>query len=263
MDKSIEKFYMQGSERDRLNTHRLERDRTLRILQRSMPPVPAVVLDIGGAAGAYAFPLAKNGYEVHLIDPVSLHIEQAKEYAQKNKINLASYTIGDARGVNLPDNFADVILLFGPLYHLFAQADRLQTLQEAFRLLKPNGYLFATAIPRFASFIDSMNKGTIYSKLKIIEQDFTTGIHHKASQDIDFAYLHHPMELKDEILKSGFKNVSIVAIEGPVWHDGIVENLHQDLDGWEQLLALIDRIEMEEAIIGASAHIMALARKPA
>jgi len=40
-----------------------------------------VVVDVGGAAGVYAFPLAKQGYEVHLIDPVELHLEQARSRA--------------------------------------------------------------------------------------------------------------------------------------------------------------------------------------
>ena len=57
-----------------------------------MPSAPAVVLDIGGAAGAYAFPLADQGYEVHLIDPVPLHIEQAQEYAKHTSKQLASST---------------------------------------------------------------------------------------------------------------------------------------------------------------------------
>ena len=76
LDVAIEKYYSKGKEKERLNEHHLERDRTLMILKKLMPPAPAVVLDIGGAAGAYAFPLTCQGYEVHLIDPVPLHIEQ-------------------------------------------------------------------------------------------------------------------------------------------------------------------------------------------
>lgn len=98
-------------------------------------------MDIGGAAGVYAFPLTEMGYTVHLIDPVSLHIEQAKDYGNSTSIQLASYSVGDARFVEREDQSADIILLFGPLYHLVNQADRLKSLKEAHRLLKPNGQL--------------------------------------------------------------------------------------------------------------------------
>jgi len=87
LDPTLEKYYSEGKEKDRLAACLLEKDRTLKILKRSMPLPPAIVLDIGGAAGAYAFPLADQGYEVHLIDPISLHIEQAQEYA-RNTSNL-------------------------------------------------------------------------------------------------------------------------------------------------------------------------------
>jgi 2-polyprenyl-3-methyl-5-hydroxy-6-metoxy-1,4-benzoquinol methylase len=46
----------------------LEAARTRQLLRRFLPPAPADVLDIGGAEGAYALPLARDGYRVHLID---------------------------------------------------------------------------------------------------------------------------------------------------------------------------------------------------
>lgn len=78
IDPSIDKYYAEGNEKDRLSTHRLEKDRTLQILKKRLPYTPAVILDVGGAAGVYAFPLTETGYEVHLIDPIAVHIEQAK-----------------------------------------------------------------------------------------------------------------------------------------------------------------------------------------
>lgn len=72
LDLALEKYYNQGSEKDRLTFCQLEKERTLKILKKAMPPAPAIVLDVGDAAGVYAFPLAEQGSEVHLIDPISL-----------------------------------------------------------------------------------------------------------------------------------------------------------------------------------------------
>ncbi len=264
LDRSIQKYYVEGNEKDRLHTHLLEKDRTLRILKNQLPPAPAVILDVGGAAGVYAFPLAEMGYEVHLIDPISLHIAQAKDHAKKSGRELASYSVGDARNIEWEDNSADVVLFFGPLYHLIDLKDRLKALSEAVRVLKSGGLLLAVGITRFASLMDAMHKGTLYSKLKVLEEDFATGVHRKISENITFGYLHHPWELKKEIENSGFENVTIRAVEGPVWEKQVIDALQKDSEGWEKLLALLEKIETEETILGASAHIMAVAhvRKP-
>jgi hypothetical protein len=59
---------------------------------------PATVLDIGGAAGRYACWLAREGYEVHLVDPVPAHIQQSQmASALQPETPIASCTIGDAR----------------------------------------------------------------------------------------------------------------------------------------------------------------------
>src|SRR5689334_23323460 len=74
-------FYNRGLEEGRLQTpyFRWERLRTLDLMERFLPRPPATVLDVGGGAGAYAFPLAEEGYIVDLVDPVPLHIEQARK----------------------------------------------------------------------------------------------------------------------------------------------------------------------------------------
>lgn len=259
LDPSIEKFYSEGNEKDRLDTHRLERDRTLRILKKQLPAAPAIILDVGGAAGVYAFPLQEMGYEVHLIDPILLHIKQAQEHGEKRGVKLAGYTVGDARKIEKEDKSVDVVLFLGPVYHLIEEKDRLQALKEAHRVLKPGGFLFAAGIARVASLMDAMHKATLYSKLEAIEKELSSGIHRKSSEDITFAYLHHPKDLVKEIEKCGFQNTTLRAIEGPVWGKQIIEVLQKDEKGWEKLLDLLEQIETDESIIGASGHFMAIA----
>lgn len=76
MDDAIQAYYAQGQEQDRLlyDGGTLELVRTQELLQRYLPPLPATVLDVGGGPGVYAGWLARLGYHVHLIDPISLHV---------------------------------------------------------------------------------------------------------------------------------------------------------------------------------------------
>src|SRR6516162_2727176 len=69
LEPEIRRYYEAGREAGRLEdpVSRWEKVRTLDLLRRFLPPAPAVVLDVGGAAGVYAFPLAAMGYIVDLI----------------------------------------------------------------------------------------------------------------------------------------------------------------------------------------------------
>ena len=77
----IVSHYSKASESARLTSGigSLERERTLEILHRFLPEPPATILDVGGGAGVYAFPLAERGHQVHLFDLTPLHVEQARQ----------------------------------------------------------------------------------------------------------------------------------------------------------------------------------------
>ena len=81
-----------ASERDRLTQGHgvLEFLRTQELLARHLPAPPAHILDVGGAAGIHAFPLGDQGYDVDPIDPVELHVRQAREASAASPAPLRS-----------------------------------------------------------------------------------------------------------------------------------------------------------------------------
>jgi SAM-dependent methyltransferase len=89
------------------------------------------VLDIGGATGVHAAPLAAAGPEVTLIDPVEAQVAAALRHETFHA------EVGDARRLRFADDSFDVALLFGPLYHLQSREDRLAALGEAVRAGRP------------------------------------------------------------------------------------------------------------------------------
>jgi ubiquinone/menaquinone biosynthesis C-methylase UbiE len=267
--KEIEAHYLQGGESERLLNEwgELERLRTQAILARHLPSPPAVILDVGGGAGAYAFPLAKQGYEVHLIDPVELHLEQARSYAEASGVALASITQGDARQLDFPASSADAVLLLGPLYHLVERSDRLQALVEARRILRPRSVLFAAAISRFASLIDGLSRGFFQDEefRKIVHADLTHGLHRNPTDNPAYfttAYFHRPEELTTEVGDAGFGDIQILAIEGPAWSTALFREVWNNAAQREKLLEFLSLIEGEPSMQGASAHLMAVALRP-
>ena len=80
VDADMSAHYATGQEHERLRGWgRLEFVRTKELLARHLPPPPAVALDVGGGPGAYAIWLAEQGYRVHLLDPIDLHVQQTRE----------------------------------------------------------------------------------------------------------------------------------------------------------------------------------------
>ncbi|HXX43303.1 MAG TPA: class I SAM-dependent methyltransferase [Candidatus Acidoferrales bacterium] len=267
--KEVETYYLQTKEAERLSNEwgELERLRTQAILAQYLPPAPAVIFDVGGAAGVYALPLAKQGYEVHLIDPVEIHLEQARNTAARSGVRLASITPGDARNLKVPSSSADAVLSLGPLYHLVETSDRLKALRECHRILKPNGVLFAAAISRFASLIDGLSRGFFRDPAfrNIVAEDLASGQHRNPTNEEAYfttAHFHRPKELADEIGIAGFENVEVLAVEGPAWSAARFREAWNDAAQRQNLMDFLSSVEREPSILGASAHLLAVARRP-
>jgi len=266
---TLKKYYDSYAEGERLFTDlgQLEFERTKLILNRFLPHPPAEVLDIGGATGVYSLWLARKGYRVHLIDQSEKLVQQAKLTSKKQPAaSIASFTVGDARSLDFPDNSVQVVLLFGPLYHLTVQKERLRALKEASRVLKNKGVLFTAAISRFASAIDGFLNGYITDPIfkQIIEHDLASGIHHNPTDNIMYftdAYFHRPSELKKEIEHSEFKEVKIFPVEGIAALVSNFQEIWNDKRMQKYLLKIIKLTENEPEIIGVSPHLLGVAKK--
>ena len=261
--------YSTGYESQRLlqGASQIELVRTQDIITRYAPQPPAIVFDIGGGPGVYAFWLARQGYEVHLIDATPLHIEQARQKAlSQPDAPLAEIEVGDARSVKRADTSVDVVLLMGPLYHLTEREDRLTALREAHRVLKPGGMLFAAAISRFASLLDGLRLALFDDPtfVSIVERDLTDGQHRNPTNHPDYfttAFFHHPQELEAEVKESGFLYEQTLPVEGPLWLSPyVIDNFH-DQQRRDRFLALMRRVEQEPLLLGTTGHLLAIARK--
>lgn len=264
--KEVEAHYLEAKESGRLSgAHgELERFRTLEILARTLPPAPAVILDIGGASGAYAFLLSRQGYVVHLVDPVEIHLEQAKARSATSGITLGSITKGDARCLSAQSNSADAVLLLGPLYHLVERSDRLIALREARRVLKPKGVLIAAAISRLASLIDGLTRGFFRDSdfRRIVASDLATGQHRNPTNQTAYfttAYFHRPEELAAEVREASFADIQVLAVEGPVWSTPHLGEAWDDPVQRKSLMEFLALIERESSAHSASAHFVAVA----
>jgi ubiquinone/menaquinone biosynthesis C-methylase UbiE len=263
-------YYERFDEKGRLfvGTGPLELARTKEILERHLPRPPAVIVDVGGGSGVYSCWLSKKGYEVHFLDPVKKHVEQAEKASRaQHDYPLASISLGDALKLDHPDATVDTVLLFGPLYHLIEKIDRIAALKEATRVTRKGGLIFAAFISRFASLLDGLFRGFLDDPafVSIVERDLLDGQHRNLIKNPDYftsAFFHHPKDIAAEIEESGLILENLLAVESL---GGLLPQLEadwQDPKRRDRLLRFLRRVENEPSLMGISAHLLGIARKP-
>lgn len=225
INKNIEDFYTNASEENRLEQGMgvFEFERIKFLIEKHIKTSPLKIIDVGGGTGKYSEWLAKKGHQVHLVEPVVKHIKTAQKRTKKLK-NKFSVHLGEAKDLAFPDNYADLIILHGPLYHLQKKEDRTQCITEAKRVLKNGGIILGFAINYTASTLVGLLNGLIHKKpfFEMCKEELTTGIHNPPK---DFpwllteAYYHKPEELKSEFVSQQLRYINTYAVEGMAWLD--------------------------------------------
>jgi len=103
------------------------------------------LLDIGCGAGRTTIPLAKMGFKVTGIDITPAMIKKAKIIAKEHKVNI-SYSVGDATALKFKNNsFDNVLFSFNGWNYIALEKQRLNALNEVYRVLKPKGHFIFTS----------------------------------------------------------------------------------------------------------------------
>lgn len=243
----------------------LELLRIQELVRRYLPSGRALrIADVGGAKGAHAQWLAEDGHSVHLIDPVAEHVMVARGLAPRRGEIFAD--VGQAGQLPFPDCSMDAVLLFGPLYHLTDPWDRASALEEAVRVVLPAGLVFVAAISRFASLIDGLARGFLFDSEfhAIVERDLTSGQHRNPTDKpawFTTAYFHHPDELRDEAERAGLDVVGVFGVEGvAMWLPHLAVEW-EDPARREAILFSARVVESEPSLLGASGHLLLVARR--
>jgi SAM-dependent methyltransferase len=230
IDARVQAYYgREFAEGERLTTlsaqGRLEFERTQDMIAARVRP-SSRILDVGGATGAHAAPLAAQGHKVTLLDPVAAQVDAARAHGTFEAF------VGDARSLDFPNDSFDAVLLFGPLYHLVDQDDRHRCLREAARVTVPGGWVFAAAIPRFARHAQfSLGRQVTGEDREELAALLETGAPVSGGR-FPGAHFHTADELEREMRAAGLVDAVAYGLEGPaglaLQHVGVAsEEVHQ------------------------------------
>lgn len=127
------------------------------------------ILEIGAGTGRYSIALAREGYHVTAVELVKHNVDILCRNGS-GMDNLKAVQ-GDALDLSMfDDDTFDMTLVFGPLYHLYEQADQHKAIDEAIRVTKPEGIIMIA----FLSVHAIMFTNYLYSDFKGgLKENFT------------------------------------------------------------------------------------------
>ena len=100
---------------------------------------------------------------------------------------------------------------------------------------------------------------------KLLAAVTATGRHHNPTANPDYfttSFFHLPDELDSEMRDAGLADIAVLAVEGIGWvGEDLDERMARD-DDQQKLLDLLQRLEREPSILGASPHLLGVGFVP-
>lgn len=212
------------------------------------------ILDIGAGTGAYSIYLANKGYEVTAVELVEHNIE----IFQKKNSNVKIYQ-GNALDLSMfKDESFSVTLLFGPMYHLLSEEEKLQALKEAKRVTKKDGFIFVSYYMNEYAIINyGFIKHNIMDSLK--EQRVDNSFH-MINKENDLYSMVRIEDINKFNKKLRLKRIKIIASDGA--SDYIRTSLNQMSDDeFKIFLNYHFKVCERKELLGASSHLLDIIKK--
>ena len=211
------------------------------------------ILDIGAGCGAYSIPLSEKG-EVTAVELVKHNLKVIEKKDTKKKIRLIC---GNAVNLKkLKDNSFDIVLLFGPMYHLISMEEKLNALMEAKRVLKDNGLIFISyCMNEYAVITHGFKDGFILGEMNKLDKDFK--IISKEDDLYSYVRIDDINYLKK---KTGLKRVKIISQDGPTEYLKKEINSMND-EMFNVYLNYHYSICERKELLGSSRHILDILKK--
>lgn len=205
------------------------------------------ILDIGAGTGRYSAALCGEGYDVTAVELVKYNLGILKKKdsrikaMQGNALNLKK----------LDDNTFDLTLLFGPMYHLMTDEEKIKALSEAKRVTRPGGIIMAAYIMNEYGFVmRGIQEDAILESCEqgLLSEDF----HIKPNEESIYDFVRtEDIERFNEA--AGLKRIKIISPDGPVNYIRMYVNRLSD-EAFEKVVEYQMATCERQDIIGAGAH---------
>ena len=212
------------------------------------------ILDVGAGTGRYSIELSNLGYDVTAVELVKHNLATLK----KNYPNIKSF---QGNAINLGkfnDESFDMVLLFGPLYHLISKEEKLKALMEAKRVVKTGGIIMISYyMNEYAILTYGFKENNILNAIKNNDIDKTYHITPKETELYSMVRLEDINELKK---LANLKRLKILSQDGATDYIRSVIN-KMDVETFKEYIKYHLSICERKELLGASSHVLDILKK--
>ncbi len=228
---------------------------TMKYIEKYLTP-HARIIEIGAGTGRYSLTLSEMGYDVTAVELVPHNIEIMKKKVEPHH-NIRIYE-GDACDLSaFKSETYDIILLLGPMYHLFTDGDKHKALQEALRLAKKNGVIFVSYCNNDTSIYKLFYKKRIldYVDKSLIKEDY-----HTVSSPNEIFELYRKSDI-DELMKNyNVTRLHFVGVDMLSYISDDRLDLLSDRE-FEEYMKFLSNLCEREDCVGLSIHMLDVFKK--
>ena len=252
----IHAFYRENDEDMRLKrtkVNNIEFLTTMKYLEQVCTP-ESKILDACAGTGIYAFPLANMGFKVVAGDLVDSNVEKMIELQKLNPVLDEIYT-GSTMDLSMfKDESFDVVLNLGSFYHLTSKEDRIKSIEECLRVLKPNGIYVMAYLNRYANIIKYIDQ--ITNDFQMMEEYLDKGY----TKENALFYASSVEEIEFVMSQFSIKQLHNIATDGLkfVIRDTVNELNDDDFHRWMNYHYRTCEVR---SLLGYSEHCLYIGRK--
>ena len=244
--------------------HRLEFETTLHFLKKYLPK-EGRVLDAGGGPGRYTLELAKNGFEVVLLDITRANLEFARRQIKRAKVEGKVEQVVEGSIVDLSqfkDNTFDaVVCLGGPLSHVLDQHEREMAIKELIRVAKKGAPIFVSVMGRLSILVVELALFP-HELEKSFFKPMRDGGDYYGRSGFTACHFFLPEELVNAFKSQGLSVLEMVGLEGlSSHHDRKVNELAKNKKRWHIWQETHYKTCTLPSVVGISEHMLLIGKK--
>lgn len=227
----------------------------MRYIEKYLKP-NSKIIEIGAGTGRYSIDLADMGYDVTAVELVHHNINIMKKKV-KPKHDIKIYE-GNACDLSFIDSDTyDIVLLLGPMYHLFTDEDKHKAISEALRVAKLDGIVYSEYCNNDTCMYKMFYKKRILNYLDkgLIEDDY-----HAKSSPNEIFELYRKSDI-DNLMKDF--NVTRLHFVGVDMLSYLYSNKLNRLNKREfsEYMKFLSTICEREDLVGFSEHMLDIFKK--
>ena len=251
----LENYYGKFCEDKRLLSRhgQVEYTTSMKYIHKYLKPEDRI-LDIGAGTGRYSVALSNEGYQVDAIELVKYNLGILK----KKNSSVKAYQGNAMKLSRFPDKEFDLVLVFGPMYHLYSMEDKVKALTEARRVLKDDGViLVAYCMNEYSVLTYGFKQNHILECIENGKIDDNFRVQPKPEDLYDYVRL----EDMDAYNKAaGLERIKVISADGPSDYMRPVLNA-MDEETFETFIRYHLSVCERPELVGAGSHTVDILKK--